>query len=312
MEMRVPDHEHNSPASASAVTRVGNDIGLNAPDAAFSGLAEMMRSFVALAEFLNLSHAVTHLDTTRQTVRRHIKLLETARGAPLFEVRDRQYSLTDAGRQALPEAEYILGRSQAWYNGQIGQISGLESVRRWEPHLYLLQQQPMSMIWDRGGPLLRMALETWTAAEGRLDHEGTQHLRAHSVVFRRLGANWICVDVGAKSSFASWFGETWERSAIGLPLGAMPGGRMFNLQANRPYDEIEATHGARYDHIHTVIPFGVAREARPISFKRLLLGCRFADDSFALLNMVVRSHDLRLDGVDEAVIKSMPEDLLME
>lgn len=199
-------------------------IGLNEPDAVFSSLTEMMRSFVALAEFLNLSHAVEYLKTTRQTVRRHIKLLETARGAPLFVVRDRQYALTEAGRQALPEAEYILGRSQAWYSGQVGRIAGLETVRRGPPQTYYLQQQPLSLIWDRGGALLQMGYDAWVRSRGCLDHPEMAALRDYSIVFRRLGYEWICVDVGARSSFATWYGETWERSSIGLPLGSFPGG----------------------------------------------------------------------------------------
>ena len=296
----------------AAKAAVEDVIGLNGPDAAFSSLTEMMRSFVALAEFLNLSHAVDYLKTTRQTVRRHIKLLEAERGTPLFEVRDRQYALTEAGRQALPEAEYILGRSQAWYSGQIGRIAGLEAVRRKTEQPYLLQQQPLSLVWDRGGPLLQMGFDAWTRARGLLDHVEMTALRDHAIVFRRLGADWICVEVGTRSSFATWYGETWERSSIGLPLGALPGGRLFNRLSNRPFDEIEASHGARYDHIHTVIPHGTSRLPKPISFKRLLLGCRFANNSFALLNLVVRSYDLNLDGVDDSVIKSMPEDLLME
>lgn len=316
--MRAPDTPHDDTRDdirAQAPTGGGHDadaIGLNRPDPVFSGLTEMMRSFVALADFLNLSHAVDYLHTTRQTVRRHIKLLETARGTPLFEVRDRQYALTEAGRQALPEAEYILGRSQAWYAGQIGRIAGLDAIRRYGPEPYHLQQQPLSAIWDRGGPLLQMGFDAWVRARGRLDHPDMTRLRDHVIVFRRLGDDWICVEVGAQSSFASWFGDTWGRSSVGLPLGALPGGRMFNRLSNRPFDEIETTHGARYDHIHTVIPFGADLRPRPISFKRLILGCRFADDSFALLNMVLRSHDLKLDGVDPAVIRSMPEELVME
>lgn len=88
-----------------AVPETSDDLGLLSPDPVFSGLAEMLRSFVVLADTLNLSHAVERLQTTRQTVRRHIKLLEERRGAPLFELRDRQYALTPAGKRALPEAE---------------------------------------------------------------------------------------------------------------------------------------------------------------------------------------------------------------
>ena len=44
-------------------------------------LFEMIRSFTTLAQTLNLSHAVAELNSTRQTVRRHISQLEALRSA---------------------------------------------------------------------------------------------------------------------------------------------------------------------------------------------------------------------------------------
>ncbi|MEO1399352.1 MAG: LysR family transcriptional regulator, partial [Pseudomonadota bacterium] len=67
-------------------------------------LFEMLRSFTTLAKTLNLSHAVSELNSTRQTVRRHIALLEEMRGEVLFDVVNRRYELTEAGQAALPAA----------------------------------------------------------------------------------------------------------------------------------------------------------------------------------------------------------------
>ena len=78
-------------------------------------LFEMIRSFVTLAQTLNLSHAVAQLASTRQTVRRHIQQLEKAMGAPLFTIENRRYSLTKVGVEALPEAAIsLIGASCGW------------------------------------------------------------------------------------------------------------------------------------------------------------------------------------------------------
>ena len=61
-------------------------------------LFEMIRSFTTLAKTLNLSHAVSELNSTRQTVRRHIAQLEAVKGETLFTLESRQYHLTEAGR----------------------------------------------------------------------------------------------------------------------------------------------------------------------------------------------------------------------
>ena len=50
----------------------------------------------------------------------------------------------------------------------------------------------------------------------------------------------------------------------------------------------------------------------PISFKRLLLGCRYPDDSFAMASLVVRSYDLQIDGLSQDRIETMPIAELME
>ena len=92
-------------------------------------LFEMIRSFVSLAATLNLSHSVKQLGSTRQTVRRHISTLEEAMNAPLFSVNDRQYTLTDAGRNALPGAEDILARGITWLRGQSRSIGSLQHLR---------------------------------------------------------------------------------------------------------------------------------------------------------------------------------------
>ena len=296
----------DEPTPAGAV----DELGLMPPDPVFAGMMEMLRSFVVLADTLNLSHAVERLKTTRQTVRRHIRLLEESRGHALFELRDRQYALTAAGRRALPEAEYILARSQGWYAGMIERINGLDSIRRWEPHPYLLQQQSLGDLWQKGGPLLVRSARAWAASGGDLEHEEMNSLRENMVIFRRVGEEWVCAEVGPNSSFATWYGWRLERSSVGLPLGKLPGGRTFARIATRPYDEVEATNGLRYDHVHTAARRGEAGTVEPMSFKRLLMGCRFADDSFALGLVGLRSYDLNIDGLEQSVIEAMPKELL--
>ena len=89
---------------------------------------EMLRSFVTLAKFLNLTHAVNHLGSTRQTVRRHIEMLQSLRGEKLLAFVDRQYVLTREGELALVEAEQILQLDEAWMRKDIRVVNGLTAV----------------------------------------------------------------------------------------------------------------------------------------------------------------------------------------
>ena len=93
-------------------------------------LFELLRSFSTLARTLNLSKAVRELGSTRQTVRRHIYLLEEARGEKLFSVEDRQYRLTAAGRASLQGAEEILSFGEAWLGRSLSHKDRLVSIKR--------------------------------------------------------------------------------------------------------------------------------------------------------------------------------------
>ena len=149
-------------------------------------LHEMIRSFTTLARTLNLSHAVKELGSTRQTLRRHIALLEELKGVELFVVKDRQYHLTDAGRRALPEAEDILSRGTSWLNRDVGHVEGLQHLSKvmsdgWYFHQ---QQRPISEVWASDRPLFREAIKAWTRAQGELEHEEMQYIRPYFMVFR--------------------------------------------------------------------------------------------------------------------------------
>lgn len=277
-------------------------------------LHELLRSFTTLAETLNLSRAVEQLQTTRQTVRRHIRILEEARNAPLFEVHDRQYHLTEAGRQALPEALELLYRGENWLANRSHHINGLLHIRTTpkDAITYHLQQHPISRIWTNKPGILRGALQAWASAGGELEHPAMERYRPYFMVYRWADPDWILTEIGDDSSFSSWFGWVHSRSSIGRPLDRLPGGGSFASLLAKPLEDIHASHGVRLDHIHTLIPRAEGEEPTPISFERLTLGCRYPDDSFAMVNLVWRSHDLEIPDIPDTVIRSMPAELVMD
>lgn len=275
-------------------------------------LFEMLRSFTTLAQTLNLSQTVARLGSTRQTVRRHITLLEQARGEKLFELRDRQYVLTDAGEQSLREAHAILERGQAWLMNVTGHVGGLEhlSVTLDGEAPYHLQQHPIERIWTHGPEFLREAARAWTEAGGQIEHPALADIRPWLMVYRRTGEDWLCVEIGEQSSYATWFGWAWARSSVGRPLGGMPGGQRFAEVMGQPFEDVWLHRGLRLDHIHARIK-DANGSMSPINYQRLLMGCRFPDGDFALAAMVHRSRDLEIEGVTAADLAQMPESMVM-
>lgn len=276
-------------------------------------LHEMMRSFATLAKTLNLSHAVKELGSTRQTVRRHITLLEEAKGFALFSVEDRQYRLTKAGERALPEALEILARGNAWLLGQSQQIDRLQYLRHTENEdwFFYQHQKPIGMMYSTSSPMLNDVFQAWAISGGDLEHEAMLRVRPCCNIFRRLDGNWVFTEVGDESSFVSWFGMTKTLSTVGRAMGQMPGGDEFGRLINVAYAEVEASQSVRLDHVFTLLPKGESQQPVPICYERLLLGGSFADNSFAMISVVRRTYDLEIDGVSPEMLHQMPEEMLM-
>lgn len=276
-------------------------------------LFEQMRSFVELAQTLNLSEAVKNLNSTRQTVRRHIASLEEVRGEPLFRLEDRRYALTPAGKRALREAQELLARARSWVQDASGHRRGLFylTASHDEGFTYFLQQQPLSLMWNSDSDLLPYGLRCWAEARGQIEHPAFQKVRPWLMIFRRLADDWVCVEVGEKSSFATWYGWERTRSSVGHGIASLPGGSGFADLLSQPFQETRTHEGVRLDHIHTRIPMPGHEGPVPITYERLLMGCFFPDGSGAIGALINRTYNVQIDGLPEGLARSMPADRVM-
>jgi hypothetical protein len=277
-------------------------------------LFEMLRSFTTLARTLNLSRTVNITGATRQTVRRHIDILEENKGEKLFELVDRQYVLTEAGQRSLREAEVLLARGEAWLRNQTANVDGLYHIDYTpEPNFwYHLQQHRFTRLWTDGTPLLQAGFQAWSNAQGQIEHPAFQAIRPYAVVFRRREDDWLCVEIGQHSAFATWFGWQWERSSIGRGLADLPGGSGFALVSTKPYRDVAESGAPLLEHIHTALAQEPDGPLIPISYQRLLLASTFPDQSLALVSIVHRTYDLDIVSVTDDEVRRMPEDKVMD
>ncbi|WP_432816591.1 helix-turn-helix domain-containing protein [Sulfitobacter sp. JB4-11] len=262
-------------------------------------LFEMIRSFVTLASTLNLSHAVKDLNSTRQTVRRHIASLETAMGGPLFTVDDRRYHLTEMGESVLPDAKDILARGITWLRGQTSTFGHLQKLRAhvgdWD---FYQQQQPLGSIWKDPSLLLRETLRAWAISSGEIEADTFRHVRPYLIIYRRSEVGWICVEFGEKSVYVNWFGLDFARSSIGRPISQMPAGEEFSYLIYQAFDEAEAKQMARLDHVFTRMPRRPSEKLSPVAYQRLILNGFFPDGSPAVMSLVQPVGQLNIAGLD--------------
>lgn len=286
-------------------------------DNAPSTLYEILRSFTTLARTLNLSETVERLGVTRQTVRRHINTLEEIKGAKLFELRNRSYFLTEAGAQCRLEAEAILDQTDSWLRNKSVRARGrgsLERVTYVDDHGYCFhaQQHHLGRLWVDAPPLLRRGFEGWSRAELQLEHPAMERIKAYRLVYRRLQDSWLCVEIGEQSSYATWLGWEWAKSAIGRFSQDDPVGRDFDNFMSQAYHGVFAAGSARLDHIAGMIPRARNGDAMPVRFQRLLVGCRFPDGEPALALFVARTNRVEISGLEPDEIPEMPAEFLME
>ncbi|MCK0138145.1 LysR family transcriptional regulator [Aliiroseovarius sp. F47248L] len=278
-------------------------------------LFEMLRSFASLARTLNLSESVRELDSTRQTVRRHIASLESYKGCKLFSFDNRQYQLTEDGKNALREAEELIARGDAWLHDESKHVNELYYLGMQIGDVpYYLQQHPLTAIWDMGSPLIQFGFHAWAGSEGALESPVLAPLRPYLMVFRYNEDNgdWICTEVGEKSSYATWFGWEKYRSSVGKGIANLPGGPGFANLLAKPFHDIATTRGIRLDHIHTRIGHGEDNTLKAISYQRLAMACRFADGEFALATLIDRTRNVQIANLSDEDRDAMDADLTMK
>lgn len=278
-----------------------------------SVLYEMLRSFTTLAETLNLTQTVKKLGSTRQTVRRHITNLEDLLGSKLFQLSDRHYQLTEAGAHHLESARAILADTQAWLAGGQSAALGLQRIQLLEVEdgWLHMQQHPLHDVWSLGPPLLQRGLETWTRSKAQLESRAMSRIRPYLVVYRWVRDHWVCVEVGDKSSYATWLGWSWAKSALGLTYESDP----IQSKADRfmitAYDFVNQAGGIWYDHVFAQFPRGAGSAPEPVLYQRLVFSCAFPDQSRAVAALVARTNTIVIPHLaGRKLPKMQPSDLM--
>ncbi|MEM8750727.1 MAG: LysR family transcriptional regulator [Pseudomonadota bacterium] len=275
---------------------------------------EMLRTFVEFGGSLNLAQTASAVGATRQTVHRHVKELETIKRAKLIVLENRRYELTPEGRSALPQAQHLLSQCEKFVSGHVSTKTGLDSI-----HLkfgrdgwFYAQQHPTNTIWTSAPPLLRRGLKDWSKAESMLEHKALQKIRPYLLVYRKHAGEWLCIEVGNKSSYASWMGLSYAKSNIGRALSVNGKYREADSYMISAYDTAMKSGGHWYDHVCAKFPRGASEKPSVVSYQRLVSACCFPDGSPAVIVLVARTNSISIEQLDPSKADSLPGDMLME
>jgi len=276
----------------------------------------MIRAFVTLSSHLRLSKTCEDLNATRQTVRRHINDLERIKGGALFEVVERQYHLTDFGKDCLEDARSLLVQFDA-FAGQSSLSRSLNAGLEYNRFVdsdgreFFSQQHSVSKVATGGLTLAREALAAWGDAETRIEHPSLQAIRPYTVLYRKGPQGWVFVDVGPESAYARWFGWTWSKSAIGKLMNEDNVGDEFNEFISGAYSRIYDEGGIRLDHLYAHLPKD-GEDPLPVTFQRLLLGCVFPDGTPGLTVLALITNNVEIDAIKNMPQPVISKDILMD
>ena len=274
----------------------------------------MLRSFVALGRNLNLTKSVAEIDVTRQTIRRHINDLEKLKGEKLFTLTDRQYALTEQGEVSLAKAENLLDRSASWFDASESFYKGMSNValdigdNRW----LFKQQHPLNRVWSKAPPLLKRGLKDWGLAKGQLDDPAYDEIRPYVMVYRVYRDDWLCVEVGNSSSYATWLGEKVAKSSIGRNFAKDVAFAKVDHYLLNAYQFAVETGSHWYDHICASIPREPGGDPEPVNYQRLVSACTFPDGEPAALVLCARTNNLDIPGMAPEKFTKMHEREVME
>lgn len=274
---------------------------------------EMLRSFVTLGETQNLSHSVTELGISRQTIRRHVREIERLKGGNLFEESDRQYRPTPKGAQALAEATKLLEYSRAWLDHRPTGSYGLlnTEIEICDDSWVYAQQHPLMRVWSQAPPILRRGLECWSLANGTLESEAFEKIRPYILVFRKHRGEWVIVEVGEKSAYGTWLGMSVAKSELGRPLEL---GEKYDKAVaywRKPYDAVLESGSLWYEHISLSLPRKIGAAPVPVNYHRLIAACSFPDGQAAVMVFAARTDNIIIPNMPQKrSMPNLPENLM--
>ncbi|MEM7290246.1 MAG: LysR family transcriptional regulator [Pseudomonadota bacterium] len=272
-----------------------------------STLYEMLKSFSTVASTLNVTHAANQLPVTRQTIIRHIMELEELLDCKLFELVDRQYALTKAGSDFVIPVNLLLNQTHFLFRESSKIVNGLSAIKAKidGDYWYHAQRHPVVDIWTKAPPLIQHGMQAWVTAKSWLYSDAMDVIRPYLMVYRRYRDDWICVEIGEKSSYASWLGPDWAKSAIGLNFEDDPiksDADKFMLVA---HENVARTGSAWYEHISTKFARVEGGELIPINYQKLITPIRFPNGQPGITVLVARTNNVEI-SIGGELLKNMP------
>ncbi len=257
-------------------------------------------AFREMAVLGGIGVAAEALGITRVTFRDHLRNLEAYFDTPLYVPRGRGIVLTETGQKLHERTDAIIVTLRMLLAESLS--DSRHSLKEMADLKYFQQRHGLQKI-KRQTPLIRRGFEDYAASEGKLDHERMSWLWEHFLVYRRVPEGWLCINVGKRSSYATWLGKSWAMGAVGKLSSTDPTGETYDLLATEGYNEVWHWGAPRLDHLHTAIVRRRGGEKIWVSYQRALFLAQLPNDEHpdnyepVIVSLVARTNQIEIDAL---------------
>ncbi len=274
-----------------------------------SATCDAMKSFFVLANTGSLSDTVRILGITRQTVRRHINLLETIRGTMLFTAGNGGYQLSESGKAEYRVVSKIINQTSRWTTGlaAISPVLELCNGRGPDGGYYLSQQHPVSSLILNGPVAMKRIYKAWVDGGGQVEAPAFKRVRSELLIYRENAGNWTCMHAGEKAALAIWLGPVWGKSLIGVQLTHDPVACWADEFVLQAYQQAIDSGECRYDHLAITLGRGPDGEPEGVCYQRLVMPCRLPDASEAVAVFCILTNNIDIGLLPGQAHHRMPE-----
>ncbi len=274
-----------------------------------SATCDAMKSFFVLANTRSLSETVSILGITRQTVRRHINLLEMIRGTVLFTAGPGGYQLSETGRAEYRVVSKIINQTSRWAAGlaAISPVLDLCNGRGPNGGYYLSQQHPVSELILNGPAPMKRIYKAWVEGGGQVEAPSFRRVKAELLMYREHHGGWMCVHAGDRAALATWLGPVWGKSLIGVQLTNDPVSGWADEYVLQAYQQAVDSGECRYDHLAVTLGRGPDGEPEGVCYQRLLMPCRLPDGSPVVAVFCILTNRIDIGLLPDQTHHRMPE-----
>ncbi|MEM7067987.1 MAG: LysR family transcriptional regulator [Pseudomonadota bacterium] len=263
-------------------------------------IVALLRSFLAVAESLNINQTAKSMKISRLTLKNRLKALEKLCGFRLLEFDTyNRYKLTPRAETWVHEVRIWLQQGEDIFSLSQERAGGLlQSTPEKLDEPFYSQQHAITSLWEHDTPYLKSMLNSWFKAEAQFGNPALKRVCDNAILARLRDGEFVIMGIGKNAAMMDWLGKEWCLSAIGKPLPSTAMSTKSDKIVTYSYRQAIQSGAPWYDHVSMELPRPERGTRERAYYRRLILPCKLPDGSPMIASIVELSEDLQIDNFE--------------